>query len=181
MNSNGLPSLTTNSFKDLNLQLHASTTVTNPYTFNIQGNCSFSASVESAVPETTTVLYYHDYNDGYVYTDKHFSITVPIGVTKLFAYSQGYQGAPYSGIRNANPEKTWVSASDTNVSIEVTTPHNNQKRTVSGNIIQVTPGKTYNLYASLGPVENPQVAGALMFGLWYSKAINNMTAHVVDL
>ena len=48
MNSNGLPSLN-NKFKDLNLQLHASATVTNPYTFNIQGNCSFSASVEADV------------------------------------------------------------------------------------------------------------------------------------
>lgn len=179
MNSNGLPSLN-NKFKDLNLQLHASTTVTNPYTFNIRGNCSFSASVESAIPETTTVLYYHDYNDGYDH-NKDFSITVPIGVTKLFAYIQGYQGAPYSSIGNTNPRKIWVVANNTNVIVEVTTPHNNQKRNVGGNIIQVTPGKTYNLNADLGQVENPQVAGALMFGLWYSKSINNMTAHVVDL
>ena len=48
MNSNGLPSLN-NKFKDLNLQLHASATVTNPYTFNIQGNCSFNASIEADV------------------------------------------------------------------------------------------------------------------------------------
>ena len=48
MNSNGLPSLN-NKFKDLNLQLHASTDVTNPYTFNIQGNCSFNASIEADV------------------------------------------------------------------------------------------------------------------------------------
>lgn len=48
LNSNGLPSLN-NKFKDLNLQLHASATVTNPYTFNIQGNCSFNASIEADV------------------------------------------------------------------------------------------------------------------------------------
>lgn len=38
-------------FKDLNLQLHASTNVTNPYTFSIQGNTSFSAQLE---PEVAT-------------------------------------------------------------------------------------------------------------------------------
>lgn len=43
--------LLTSQFKDLNLQLHASTTVTNPYTFSIQGNKSFSAQLE---PEVVT-------------------------------------------------------------------------------------------------------------------------------
>ena len=41
--------LLSSQFKDLNLQLHASATVTNPYTFNIQGNCSFNASIEADV------------------------------------------------------------------------------------------------------------------------------------
>ena len=48
LNSNGLPPLNSK-FKDLNLQLHASTTVINPYTFNIQGNTSFSTSIEADV------------------------------------------------------------------------------------------------------------------------------------
>lgn len=179
LNSNGLPSLNSK-FKDLNLQLHASTTVTNPYTFNIRGNCSFSASVESAIPDDTTVLYYYDWNDGYDYT-KDFSITVPIGVTKLFAYTQGYEGAPYSAIRNISVNKIWTIADDPKVSIEIISPHESQKRTAWGSIVQVTPGKTYNLNADLGPEENPDISGPLEFGLFYSKSINNMTAHVVDL
>lgn len=43
--------LLSSQFKDLNLQLHASTNVTNPYTFSIQGNKSFSAQLE---PEVAT-------------------------------------------------------------------------------------------------------------------------------
>ena len=52
-------------FKDLNLQLHAGTNVTNPYTFSIQGNTSFSASVEeeSSKKYKLTVEVYGDYHD----------------------------------------------------------------------------------------------------------------------
>lgn len=172
--------LLSSQFKDLNLQLHASTKVTNPYTFSIQGNTSFSASVESAIPETTTVLYYYDWNDGYDIT-KDFSITVPLGVTKLFAYVEGYEGAPYSIIRNTSVNKIWTIADDPKVSIEIISPHESQKRTAWGSIVQVTPDKTYNLNADLGPEENPDISGPLEFGLFYSKSINDMTAHVVDL
>lgn len=35
-----------NQFKDIQLQLHASSSVSNPYTFNIQGNKSFSGVCE---------------------------------------------------------------------------------------------------------------------------------------
>lgn len=177
MNSNGLPSLN-NKFKDLNLQLHASTTVTNPYTFNIQGNCSFSASVESAVPETTTELYfYQDYGNS-----KELDIIIPAGVTKLFTYIQSYQGAPYPTISNysdVNNPIVWNDSDMEKKTLEV--PHNGNKINVRGTIVQVTPDKTYNVIAVMGPVLNPQVAGQLMFGLWYSKSINNMTAQIIDL
>lgn len=57
--------LLSSQFKDLNLQLHASTNVTNPYTFSIQGNRSFSASVEeeSSRKYKLTVEVYGDYHD----------------------------------------------------------------------------------------------------------------------
>lgn len=126
------------------------------------------------------MLYYYDYHDGFGYT-KDFSITVPIGVTKLFAYVQGYEGAPYSTIENISVNKIWTYADDPKVSIEIISPYDTQKRPAWGSIVQVTPGKTYNLNADLGPEESPDTSGPLEFGLFYSKAINNMTAHVVDL
>ena len=87
LNSNGLPSLTTNSFKDLNLQLHASTTVTNPYTFNIQGNCSFSASVESAIPDTNTILGSNHSNNTHYFIS--VSVTIPNGVNVILVRGTG--------------------------------------------------------------------------------------------
>ena len=41
----------TTSLNDINLQLHASSTVSNPYTFSMSSNTSFSASIELGVPE----------------------------------------------------------------------------------------------------------------------------------
>ena len=72
--------LLSSQFKDLNLQLHASTNVTNPYTFNIQGNKSFSASVKPAIPDTNTVL------DSYIGVTEDVSliVTIPAGVNVIF-------------------------------------------------------------------------------------------------
>lgn len=57
-----------NQFKDLNLQLHASTKVTNPYTFSIQGNKSFSGICELDKPSYVIAYgsepwYYSDWSD----------------------------------------------------------------------------------------------------------------------
>lgn len=87
LNSNGLPSLN-NKFKDLNLQLHASTTVTNPYTFNIRGNCSFSASVKNNSEYKLTVGKDVDYIDT---------------GDELYNYSSYYYGFTSGSMGNLSP------------------------------------------------------------------------------
>ena len=44
------------SFNKINLQLHASSKVSNPYSFSIKSNTGFSGSVQATLPETKTVL-----------------------------------------------------------------------------------------------------------------------------
>lgn len=45
-----------NSFNEIKLQLHASSEVSNPYSFSIKSNTGFSGVVQSALPTTETTL-----------------------------------------------------------------------------------------------------------------------------
>ena len=44
------------SFNKINLQLHASSEVSNPYSFSIKSNTGFSGVVQSILPATATLL-----------------------------------------------------------------------------------------------------------------------------
>lgn len=175
MNSNGLPSLN-NKFKDLNLQLHASTTVTNPYTFNIRGNCSFSTSIESALPDTSTILGSNHSNNIDCFIS--VSVTIPNGVNvilvrgtgEIFLHHAGDQYDAFLDIGRINDFGSVVKLYSVN-------------NGVSYSYVKVTPGKVYNigLYGS-DPNNNDRTS---IFNLYlevcYSKTINNTTPTVIDL
>ena len=70
----------TTSLNDINLQLHASSTVSNPYTFSISSNKSFSANIGASVPTTPTSLIWTQ-----VY-GKIWKCTIPKNVKRLKIY-----------------------------------------------------------------------------------------------
>lgn len=59
-----------------------STTVSNPYSFNIKNNIGFSSSIAASLPSNPTALVWHEYsnNDEYYYT------IIPPGVKVLKGY-----------------------------------------------------------------------------------------------
>lgn len=161
--------LLSSQFKDLNLQLHASTNVTNPYTFSIQGNRSFSASVEADIPDTNTALF--SVRDENGYAEKTF--TIPAGVHVVYVVGNAFaccHHIPYEETLNeiGSTTKVYTTGHDTlNV------------------YVQVTPGKTYTMYASgslsanSGLSDDYEIPTSLI--VYYSKTINNKTPQVVDL
>lgn len=168
--------LLSSQFKDLNLQLHASTNVTNPYTFNIRGNCSFRTSIESAIPDTTTILGSDRSTNGTNYFIS-VSVTIPNGVNVILVRGTGdiylhHAGEQYSAhlvIGRVNDSGRVVKTYSTGSG-------------VSYSYVRVTPGKIYNigLYG-----DDPEGNDTHMFNLYlevyYSKTINNTTPTITDL
>lgn len=68
------------SLNDINLQLHASSTVSNPYTFSISSNKSFSVNIDVSLPTTPTSLIWTKV-DG-----KIWKCTIPKNVKRLKIY-----------------------------------------------------------------------------------------------
>ena len=161
--------LLSSQFKDLNLQLHASTNVTNPYTFSIQGNRSFSASVEADIPDTVTALFSVGDTNGYA----ERTFTIPAGVHVVYVVGDAFgrcHHIPYEQTFNKIGSTTKV----------YTTGHD--KLAV---YVQVTPGKTYTMYASGSLLPDSQLSDTYEIStsliVYYSKTINNKTPQVVDL
>lgn len=175
MNSNGLPPLNSK-FKDLNLQLHASTTVTNPYTFNIQGNCSFSTSVESAIPDTNTIL-----GSNYASNPNYFtsvSVTIPNGVNVILVRGTGEIYIEHSGDQYG-AYLIIGHIDDSNKIIKVYSINEG----VSYSYVKVTPGKVYNIgiYGSDSVNGDDDYVSKLYLEVCYSKTINNITPTITDL
>lgn len=172
--------LLSSQFKDLNLQLHASTKVTNPYTFSIQGNKSFSAQLESEIPDTSTVLgsnQNHDCSDSGLSVS--VTVTIPNGVNVILVQGSGdvyvqHTGEQYDAdliIGRVNYSGTMVKTYSTGSG-------------TSYSYVKVTPGKQYTIRLDGDDPENHYSAHIqynLYLDVYYSKAINNTTPTVTDL
>lgn len=168
--------LLSSQFKDLNLQLHASTTVTNPYTFNIRGNCSFRTSIESAIPDTNTILGSNRSTNS-TNSFVSVSVTIPNGVNVILVLGTGdvylhHTGEQYSAalvIGRVNDSGRVVKTYSTGSG-------------VSYSYVRVTPGKIYNigLYGD-DPENNDTPRFNLYLEVYYSKTINNTTPTITDL
>ena len=149
----------TTSLNDINLQLHASSTVSNPYTFSISSNTSFGASVEPELPKEVTELLDLD-NTGINFDGTVTgSFTVPAGCKVVRADVFDRPGREVT-LSNKDTRKLWVSTDDDKIS--------------NMQYIGVTSGKTYNLefdtYASEFSSAN----------VLYSAEINTHTPDVED-
>lgn len=177
MNSNGLPSLN-NKFKDLNLQLHASTTVTNPYTFNIRGNTSFSTSIESATPDKNTLLGSNSFNN--TSNGGHrisVSVTIPNGVNVILVQGTGDVFIHHNGDQY-NAELVIGRVNDNSITIAKTYSTGSG---VSFSYVKVTPGKQYNIILDAHDPDNNYAVFNMNLSIYYSKTINNTTPTVIDL
>ena len=145
------------SFNKINLQLHASSKVSNPYSFSIKSNTGFSGSVQATLPETKTVLLNIKIsNDS---RTKTFIVPAECKVVeavitnnvRIFSYT----------LSNAANNIKWVVSKNTESVAKY---------------IGVTPGKSYTLM--LKSVANKNVEGAAT--VYYSAKINTHTPDVKD-
>lgn len=159
----------TTSLNDINLQLHASSTVSNPYNFLIKSNTKFGANIEPEVPTELTYLYRDIYpEDSSFPSIGAMPVVIPAGVTVIrFALggnaSQDDEPCSCSAV-NAATGKTWVDyASNGAVG-----------RTV---YVGVTPGKAYNIkYGVDSEIEIVDYSCTIS----YSKQINTHTPDIED-
>ncbi len=147
------------SFNEINLQLHASSKVSNPYSFSIKSNTGFSASIEPEIPNKDTLLTSVDDTD----EEKDLSCIVPGGITVLrvdYWAESGWQEA-YTHVYNSSSRTNWVR-------------DNGDEGVAGGTVyVGVTPGKGYNLYyRSDGDSYN--------ISIFYSSEINTHTPQVKD-
>ena len=172
-----------NQFKDIQLQLHASSSVSNPYTFSIQGNKSFSGVCIGELPSTETYLYEKHISDddrpNYIYDNIKISIPPNCKVlkvaTKVYAtVDMNDNGYAYSIITNTNNNIKWVDEDDqsggnTYASIDVV------------KYIGVTPNKTYALTLDLYTNADYEITYQdISCKISYSSDINSHSVDIKD-
>lgn len=172
-----------NQFKDIQLQLHAST-VSNPYTFSIQGNKSFSGICVEALPSTETYLY-----NKYAYTYEQIFETIKISIppncrvlkvaTKVHVFvenvNEGNFGYVDSTIINTSNNITWIDEhEDTGV-------YNEEANIDVVKYIGVTPNKTYTLSLDLDASADYETAEEeIICQISYSSDINSHSVDIKD-
>lgn len=171
-----------NQFKDIQLQLHA-TKVTNPYTFSIQGNKSFSGVCVEELPATETYLYegHASDDDEYTYIYENIKISIPPNCRVLKVAAKVYinvdpndNGYAYSTITNTGNDINWVDIQDQSAgsdyaSIDIV------------KYIGVTPNKTYALYLDLYANADYEILYQDIFcKISYSSDINSHSVDIKD-
>lgn len=146
------------------------TTVSNPYSFNINSNTTFSTTVNSALPDEETILY--EVDDSVSAANRFVNITIPTGVkvVKVFCFAEIieadtgiYSSASVASYINDKFNKSWALA-------EVES--NGQNDTTK--YVGVSPGKTYKIEAWCF-VGN---TGSAYVSISYSSKINT---HAIDV
>ena len=169
-----------NQFKDIQLQLHA-TKVTNPYTFSIQGNKSFSGVCIGELPSTETYLYNKLIADNayeYIYENIKISIPSNCKVLKVAVYVSSHAEAEdvayaSADIKNTSNNIMWLNEYDTN---------NNHDACIDVvKYIGVTPNKTYTLFLYLDGFADYEVTSQrISCRISYSSDINSHSVDIKD-
>ena len=148
------------SFNKINLQLHASSKVSNPYSFSIKSNTGFGISIEPEIPSEDTLLVSVDDTE-----EKDLSFIVSSGITILrvdYWADSVYQEAltcVYNELEKPVIMWVWDPGNDGVADNSV--------------YVGVTPGKYYKLYySSKGDSYN--------ISIFYSSEINTHTPQVKD-
>ena len=155
-----------NSFNKIKLQLHASSTVSNPYNFSIKSNTGFSGVVQSALPTTETLIFKKADDIYYsIFTD-----TIPNGVdiikVSVSAVGGDWYGANIT-VKNNRTNKFWAEA--------YAEANNFDERIV---YIAVTSGKTYTI--NIDEYTEGDSPGYCYCAIYYSAEINTHTPDVED-
>lgn len=141
------------------------TTVSNPYTFNIDSDVSFSTTINAVLPDKETILY-----KASDYTSKFIDLSIPSGVKVVKVYCEAeiidtddslVAEAHVHSYVNDKVNKVWAVAGVIGIDINEITRY-----------VGVTPGKTYRL-----SVYCSSESGSAYLSISYSNKIN---AHAVD-
>ncbi len=155
---------TTTSLNDLNLQLHASSSiVSNPYSFSIKSNTMFSAVAQAALPTTDTILLKLNASS------TNPTITIPDRVTVVkvdgncYTYNDNYEEEPpVCALFNRSNNKNWLYSQG----------DGSTDSTIGRSYVGVTPNKSYNLGFIIINSGNIEIS--------YSAEINTHTPDVKD-
>lgn len=136
----------------------SSTTVSNPYSFNMSKDTGFSASVTAELPETETSLLFSTGNDAK-------TITIPVGVNvievRLTSYADGDNRCQLV-VENTSNRKTWASI------------FSRFYGEISSTYVGVTPNKAYHLSIDQWGDADGDCE------ILYSVSINHQTPTVTD-
>lgn len=171
-----------NQFKDIQLQLHATKSVSNPYTFSIQGTSSFSGICVEALPSTETYLYEkHTYEQIF----ETIKISIPPNcrvlkvATKVHIFVENVDAGNFgyvdSTIKNTSNNVKWIDEhEDTGV-------YNDEATIDIIKYIGVTPNKTYTLSLDLDASAEYDVAiEEITCKISYSSDINSHSVDIKD-
>lgn len=141
------------------------TTVSNPYTFNIDSDVSFSTTINAVLPDKETILY-----EASDYTSEFIDLSIPSGVKVVKVYCNAelieidenlVAEAHVHSYVNDKVNKVWAVAGINGIGMDEITRY-----------VGVTPGKTYRL-----SVYCSSDLGSAYLSISYSNEIN---AHAVD-
>lgn len=141
------------------------TTVSNPYTFNINSNASFSTTINAVLPDKETILY-----EASDFTSEFVDLSIPSGVKVVKVYCNAeiieiddnlVAEAHVHSYVNDKVNKVWATAGIHGIGMDEITRY-----------VGVTPGKTYRL-----SVYCSSELGSAYLSISYSNEIN---AHAVD-
>lgn len=158
-------------FNNIDLQLHASSNVSNPYTFSITSDIAFASSEISAeVPSSDTYLYHNWYtsedDNGEVGSCNPLVIPSGVNVIKVSCGGNGSQNDDpcWAYVTNIDNNNYWINESHEGAAGGTT-------------YVGVTPGKTYHLDAGVGSeLEIVDYSIVIM----YSQSINQKTPKITD-
>lgn len=161
-----------------------SSTVSNPYSFNISKNTGFSCLIQAILPNDRQVLFH----DGDASTsgdsaliEKNIELKIPDGVNVINIEAAAYATSDDSesnntgeiSITNIENNKKWASQSDS-------VQHGDLELVVS-NYIGVTPGKIYKLKIVIGAFAELDPGRAdIIIDIYYSALINQKTPDILD-
>lgn len=149
----------------IDLQLHATTVTSNPYTTTATKNTTITASLKNSIPETNTYLYDKQANYDIYET---ITITIPTGVNVVYVV------ADTEGMRSGDIcySRVYSKSSDTVWGLK-----NQDHYARFTSYVGVTPGKTYTLVIDCSSAEGASDASCFIA---YSQSINNEAPTVTD-
>ena len=161
-----------------------SSTVSNPYSFNISKNTGFSSLIQAILPNDNQSLFsdsdYTTAGDS-AYIEKTIELKIPNGVNVIYVEADADASSDESestnsgtiSITNIENNKKWASQSDSVIHGDLVL--------VVRDYIGVTPGKIYKLKISIWAMAELDPGNSdVSLDIYYSASINQQTPTVTD-